>query len=83
MYRIKLTARARREVKDIKTQYQQALEEAFEEIKDDPRIGKPLERELTGRLSYKLGPFRIIYTINESDKIIQVITAGHRSKVYK
>lgn len=83
MYRIKLSAQARKEVKLIRIRYQETLDAAFEEIKDNPFAGKPLVKELTGRFSYKVGVFRIIYKINTKDKIVQVITAGHRSRIYK
>lgn len=82
MYQIKLTAQAKKELNAIKTMYQGAISVAFEEIKENPLIGKPLTRELNGRFSYKVGMFRIIYMVNEKDKIVQVITAGHRAKVY-
>jgi len=54
----------------------------FEELKEDATIGKPLTRELTGRFSLRVGVYRIIYTVNKTDEIVHVITAGHRSVVY-
>lgn len=82
MYRIKLTAEAKKELNIIKRIYQEAIGVALEELKENPFLGKPLTRELTGKFSYKVGMFRIIYKVNEKDKIIQVITAGHRANVY-
>ncbi len=82
MYTIKLTARSKRELKSISKRHQEAIGVVFEELKEDARIGKPLKRELTGRFSVRIGVYRIIYTVNETDKIIYVITAGHRSSVY-
>ncbi len=83
MYKIKLAARAKKELKYISTLHKQALTSVFEELKDGPFLGKPLARELTGRFSYRVSNYRVIYKINKKEKIIQVITAGHRSKVYK
>jgi mRNA interferase RelE/StbE len=82
MYRIKLTARAKKELNTIKIKHQEAIGVAIEELKEDPYAGKPLTRELRGKFSYRVGVFRLIYTVNEKDKIIQVITAGHRAVVY-
>ena len=82
MYRIKLTAEAKKELKQIKKLHQEALAEAIDEITENPYVGKPLTRELTRRFSYKIGPFRIIYRINEKDNIIHVLTAGHRTTIY-
>ena len=83
MYNIIVSAQAKKEHKRISKSYQEPLIIAFDEIKENPLAGKPLTRELTGRFSYKVGMFRIIYKVNEKDKIVQVITAGHRAIVYK
>lgn len=83
MYEIRIYKKAEKEIKKISKRHQQAIIQALFEIREDPLSGKPLTRELTGRFSYKVGPFRIIYMINRKDKIIHVLTAGHRSVVYK
>ena len=83
MYRIKLTSQAKRELKNLKTIHKEALGEILEEIKENPLIGKQLTRELTGRLSYKVSVYRIIYITNDKDKIITVLTIGNRSRIYK
>ena len=83
MYRILITSQARKELKKIKKKYQQAIVEILVELQENPRSGKPLTRELTGKFSYKVGVYIIIYTINDLDKTIHILTAGHRSSVYK
>ena len=83
MYRIKLTTRAKKELKNISKLHQEAIGSFFEELKHDPLLGKPLTRDLTGRFSLRVGVYRIIYKINKKDKIITMLTAGHRSTVYE
>ncbi len=83
MYRLKLTARAKRELKNIKKIHQEAIGAIFEEIKESPFVGKPLSKELFGKYSYRVGIYRIIYKVNPRDKIVIIITAGHRSIIYK
>lgn len=83
MYRIKLTAQAKKELKNIKKIYQEAVAAVLEEIAQNPLVGKPLTRELTGRFSLRVGVYRIIYKVNDQDKTVQVIAAGHRGTVYK
>ncbi|OGM25896.1 hypothetical protein A2962_00425 [Candidatus Woesebacteria bacterium RIFCSPLOWO2_01_FULL_39_61] len=82
MYELRISAQARKRLKQISKRRQAAVLSAIREIKEDPFIGKPLTRELTGRFSYKLGVFRIIYKVNKKDKIIEIITVGHRVTVY-
>ena len=82
MYQIKITAQAKKELKNIKKEYYEGINLSFEEIKENPFIGKPLLRELFGKYSYRVGQYRIVYIIDKKDKIVKVLTAGHRSSVY-
>ena len=82
MFKLKLTARARRELKTISKSHKIALKLIFDDIKEDPTIGKSLTRELIRKFSYRVGVYRIIYTVNDKDQLIQIITAGHRALVY-
>lgn len=82
MYHISISPSAQRELKKIKKIYKDAIKEAIDNIKEDPYMGKPLTRDLNGRFSYKVGIFRIVYKINRRDKIVEIMTAGHRSSVY-
>ena len=82
MFKVKLTARAKRELKNISKRHKVAIASMVEELKDNPFAGKLLTRDLTGRFSLRVGVYRIIYTVDKTDEIVHVITAGHRSVVY-
>ncbi len=83
MYRIIISPRAKKQLKPIRKIYQQAINEALEEITYYPLAGKPLTRELTGKYSYKIGTYRIIYKVSKRDQKIYVLSAGHRATIYK
>jgi len=83
MYEIKFTDQAKREFKNISIRHKQVLTPILEELKDDPFFGKPLTREFTGKYSYRMGVYRLIYKVNKVDKIISVLTVGHRGRVYE
>jgi mRNA-degrading endonuclease RelE of RelBE toxin-antitoxin system len=82
VYKLRISAHAKNELKRIPRKHCEPIIRAFIELSDDPFLGKPLTRELTGKFSYRIGFFRIIYTVNKQDKIVQIITIGHRSIVY-
>lgn len=82
MFKIKLTSKARRELKNLSKQDKLSIAEIIEELKENPLLGKPLDRELVRRFSYRVGAYRIIYQINKDDEIVKIISAGHRSMVY-
>lgn len=83
MYKLKLTARARKELRNLKKTHREALATVIEELKEDPLAGKVLRRELTNQYSLRVGIYRLIYRINKKDKIVTVLTAGHRAIIYK
>lgn len=83
MYKLHISSKARKEIKKIPHPHQKAIILALAEIKEDPLLGKPLTRELTGRFTFKVGVYRIIYTINRKDKIVTILTAGHRATIYR
>lgn len=83
MYKLHIFPKAERELRKISIRYQKAILDAFEDLQENPFMGKPLTRELTGRFSYRIGVYRIIYGIRKKDKIVEIYTAGHRATVYK
>lgn len=83
MYRIIVAPEAKKGLKTLAKIYSKGIVEAIEALKDNPHLGKPLTRELTGRYSYKIGVYRIIYTIKEDDKVVSIINAGHRATIYQ
>lgn len=82
MYKVIIYSSARRKIKKLPKNYQRAIILALRELKEDPLTGKPLTRELTGKLSFRVGVYRIIYKVNQKDKVVYILSAGHRSIVY-
>ncbi len=82
MYRLIISPRAQKHLKDIKKENQEAVKMAIEDIKEDSLIGKPLSRELSGKFSYRVGVYRIVYKVNQQDKIVNILSARHRSIAY-
>lgn len=83
MYRIIISPTAKKGLKTIAKIYRKGITEAIDALSDDPYCGKPLTRELTGRYTYKVSLYRIIYKINKKDKTIYIINAGHRATIYQ
>lgn len=85
MWRIKATNEFRRRFKDL-TKKDKPLRErvikSIEKLKENPYVGKPLSYDLAGLRSLRVGKYRIIYKIDEENKIIYLISIGHRVKIY-
>lgn len=83
MYRVFVSPEAKKRVKTLAKLYRKGIAGSIESLKEDPFLGKPLARELTGKYSYKVGVYRIIYKINKKDKIVNILDAGHRANIYQ
>ena len=83
MFKIKLTAKAKNELKKLSKKNQLSIGHVIEELKENPLSGKPLTRALIRKYSYRVGVYRIIYKINKKDNIVTIISAGHRATIYQ
>ena len=61
----------------------QRIKKALHELAIDPFLGKPLEEELFGFYSYRVGSFRIIYEVDQTRKAIRVAGIGPRRSIYE
>ena len=52
-------------------------------IKEPGSLGKPLKGMFKGMYRFRIGDFRVIYTINEKEKELKVMVIDHRNKIYK
>ncbi len=51
---------------------------------DSPRqVGHPLRRELAGVWSARRGAYRIVYELNEIERVVEVVRIDHRADVYR
>lgn len=52
-------------------------------IAENPHIGKPLKADLKGLYSYRVGDYRIIYSILNEKDVIEIVKIMHRREVYR
>jgi mRNA interferase RelE/StbE len=61
----------------------QRIISSLEDLRRDPYLGKPLRGELRGLLSFRIGEYRVIYSLRQQSHEILLYAAKHRSKVYE
>jgi mRNA interferase RelE/StbE len=84
-YSIELSRQAKKEVKILDSTTIRRLEQRLEELSKEPgnpRISKPI-RMREGHRSSRVGEWRLIYQVNESEKIVLILAISHRGKAYK
>ena len=86
MYKIILTKSAEKEYiylyKTNKAIFQR-IRNTLQTLSDDPTQGKPLKLNLKGKWSFRVGMFRIIYSIEHKNLIVYVLDIGHRRDIYR
>ena len=86
MYKIELSRIAAKELEKIfrfdRSVYRRIVA-SLDALTKDPRAGKPLVGALKGLYSYRVGVYRVIYSIKHYCLVVDVIDIGHRREVYR
>ena len=83
IYRVIYTEEAAKRIGKLDSAIKERIRKAISRISEHPELGKPLTGLLSGRWSYRVGDWRILYKIRKSELVILVLTVGHRSSVYE
>jgi len=86
LYKIVLTKTAEKEYQHL-YKHNNAIfvriRKALYSIAEDPRQGKPLKLALKDKWSYRVGVYRIIYSIDGRMLTVYVFDIGHRREIYR
>lgn len=86
MYKVEFSHLAFRELEKIyrieKKLYFRLLN-AIETLQTNPYQGKKLKGKLRGDYSFRVGDYRIIYTVHKDRLIVYIIDMGHRREIYQ
>ncbi len=55
---------------------------ALKFLAENPTQGKPLKFTLKGKWSYRVGSYRIIYSIAHNILTVYILDIGHRREIY-
>ena len=86
MYEIELAKNAAKFYQKADTPNVRRLNAAFDKLAEDPYHHyniKPLTGDLQGSYRLRIGNIRIIYSIDDSVKIVYIEVIGFRGDVYK
>ena len=86
MYKIVLTRTAEKEYRYLYTHNNAIftrIRKALRSIAEDPHQGKPLKLKLKDKWSYRVGVYRIIYSMDGRILTVYVLDIGHRREVYR
>ena len=71
------------DLKGLDPEVQARILRALHRLEIDPLgYGKPLGKELSGCFKLRLGPWRVVYEVDEARELVKVIIIEHRERVY-
>jgi mRNA interferase RelE/StbE len=82
-YQVKITSFANNVGKKFSPEIKEAAKAALKELAQNLNLGKELQAELSGFLSYRFMRYRIIFKADTTNKIIVVWAIGHRRDIYE
>lgn len=82
MARLVLARRARSDLLSLDWPLIDAVEESLTLLQREPLAGYPLRGRLRGLYSLRIGSYRIIYQLADSDRPVRIAAIRHRSVVY-
>jgi len=82
-YRLLYSETSREQIRSLNPQIKPLIKSHIQILKENPYVGKVLERDLSGYYSLKMRRFRVIYEIEHQNHIVQIHYVGHRKDIYE
>jgi mRNA interferase RelE/StbE len=82
-YTVELSKNAQKSLVKIDTRYKDKIIAVLFALETNPTLCKRLVGDRNDEYSYRVGTYRIVYTIKRQELIILVIDVGHRREVYR
>jgi mRNA interferase RelE/StbE len=82
-YQVKIDRKVLKRLEKILEPFYKSLKDSILELGDEPRPNGSIK--LKGRAGYRIrvGNYRVIYEIEDSIKIVEVLDVGHRGDIYE
>lgn len=86
MYEVVLSETARRFFESAPASLQRRLDRCFDQLRNEPRRHRnitALKGTLAGYYRYRVGDYRVVYSINDDNQIVIVAAIADRKDVYR
>lgn len=86
MYKVQLSIDAEKVFAKSDKVLAKKLAKCFKNLENSPRSHpniKPLKGSYSGYYRYRVGDYRVVYSIEDEVVVVNVILIAHRSKVYE
>jgi len=82
-YKISIKSTAAKELEDIPKKELRKIIKRIQSLAENPRAQGA--QKLSGQEQYRVrqGDYRIVYSIKDKDRIIDIVKIGHRREIYR
>lgn len=82
-YRLEVARRFEKDLRKLPADLKRRIDAQVRILENQPFSGKRLRGGLEGSYSLRIGNYRVIYSVVESEKRVVLLTVGHRRTVYE
>jgi mRNA interferase RelE/StbE len=82
-FRLRYTPAAAESIRHLQPAVKQAVREALRSLAGEPERGHALVLELAGFRSLRVSRYRVIYRIQDSERVIEIHLVGARRSIYE
>lgn len=83
-YYITIRPAAQRAIEDLPREYQESIVNKLNEISENPyATGTRKIQGVDSGYRARIGDYRILYKVNESEEVVTVVTIRHRREAYR
>jgi len=82
-YKVKLAKKASKQIEGLPVQIQERVLNALRIIQSNPHRAKQLHGMFAGAYRYRVGNYRIVFRILESERAILIANVLHRGRAYR
>lgn len=84
LFEIQYEPRAGKELAKLDPPVARRLLDAIDRLGEDPRPNKSTRlKDFSGLWRWRVGDYRIVYAIRDTELIILVVEIGHRGEIYR
>jgi mRNA interferase RelE/StbE len=82
-FRLETTRKFEKDFRKLAADLKRRVDQQVKTLETQPYSGKRLRGEFEGSYSFRIGDYRIIYWVDETEKKIVLLTVAHRRTVYE
>jgi mRNA interferase RelE/StbE len=82
-YRVRLARHVEKQLRELPENVRGRVIAALRVIQNSPTAGIKLRGEFEGSRRYRVGGYRIVYQVNEPERVILIENIRHRGRAYR